>query len=1016
MTNSGELSLICPILIGRRRELEILETGLSAAPDGAGQTVFVAGESGVGKSRLLAELRRRAAGGGFATLAGHCFEPDNVFPYAPLIDALRQLFAHYAPAEIDRLLNPVAPELVKLLPELALTLPDPVQPTPALDPEAEKRRLFEALAQFLTQLAYPQPLLLIIEDIHWSDETSLDFLYFFARRLVTFPILLVATYRPEEITPPVTHLLTGLERQRLAQKIHLSQLSQSDTGAMLRAIFKLNRPPRAEFLSAIFNLTDGNPFFIEEVLKSLVAAGDIFFGWHGWDRKPLDQLRIPGTVLAAVQQRLDGLSPAARQVLTLAAVAGRRFDFELLESLTPHTGPELLNLMKELIAAQLVVEESAEQFAFRHALTRQAIYTGLLARERRMLHHTIAETLEHLAVAHVRESYLAALSYHYYQAEVWDKALIYGRRAGEKAYSLYAPNAAVEHFSRAIWAAQTMNLPPLELYRARANAYATIGLSEPALADLGSALQAARANNDPRLEWEILLDLGMTWVSRDYGRAGDYFQQALALARTIEDPAMLGHSLNRLGNYLTNIDHPFEALPYHQEALAIFEQLQNQPGLAETYDLLGTTLIAAGDWKQGPASYRQAIKLFRQLDNRQGLASSLTMMAFRGGAYLNDTTVISIATAEAIKDGEQALEIARQTGQQSAESVAQSALAFCLGLYGDYGRALTLAQAALTTAQALEHRHWINFGHLALGVNYLDLLATDAAREQLEQALSLAQEIGSRFFYNLAGGFLISACVLDGDLARAEAVAGLLFSSDEPAPGQVDQFAPSTSRRCAWCARAELALAQNQPKMALQLVEGLVASATNMAAGVVIPRLWYLQGRALVDLGQPAAAENALAAAQQTAAARGMRPLLWRIQASLAGVYLSQRRRAQAEASLQEARQIIVDLAAGLTAESLQRSFQQKAKKRLPTLPPLSARRAAKRAFDGLTRRERQVAALIAQGKSNREIAEALVVSERTAATHVGNILNKLGFASRTQVAAWAVEKGLLEKESNSSA
>jgi DNA-binding CsgD family transcriptional regulator len=1020
-----------PVLVGRKREISHLVEVLPAVQRGAGQCFLLTGEAGVGKSRLLAELRRRSDG--FLILQGHCFESDLTFPYAPLIDALRSFFAHHSPAETAHMLGPLGAEVVKLLPELALTIPGGIEATPALDPEAEKRRLFEALAQFLTGLTQPSsskfpqvpllpgnseelretqqaaanvPVLLILEDIHWADETSLDFLHFFARRLITFPMLLIASYRHDEATSQLTQTLAWLNRQRLAQEITLTRLQRDETDMLLQAIFALNRPTRAEFLDAIFALTEGNPFFIEEVLKSLIAAGDIYYTLQGWDRKPLADLRIPNSVQEAVRQRLARLSRPARQLLTLAAVAGRRFDFSLLRALTEHNESKLLDLMKELMAAQLVVEESAEQFAFRHALTQQAIYTGSLARERQAVHRAVAETIEQINTGtKPLDRPLADLAYHFYEAGVWDKALAYGQQAAERAQQLYAPGAAVDHFSRAIHAAQQMNLsPPANLYRARSQAYQTIGVFEPAHADLEMALKATQAIGDNRMTWQILLDIGMLWVSRDYARAGDYFREALDLARSMGDQTTIAHSLNRLGNYLANIEQPLEALPHHQEALAIFEQLQEPSGLAETLDLLGTTLVAGGDWVQGAVHYQQAVTLFRRLDNRQGLASSLTMLTFRGGAYLNDTTVLSAFFAEAVRNGEMALEIARQTGQRAAEAMAMSALAFCRGPQGDYARALELAHSGLAIAEELEHRHWLTFSRLALGALYLDLLATDRAREQLEQALTLAQKIGSRFFHNLAGGFLVSACILEGDLSRAEAV----MVAAAPLMAELEEYPPSNSRGQVWGGQIELALAQNNFQQAQYITDRLIALAPNMMAGTIIPRLWRLRGKALTGLGRLPEAESALQAAQTSAAVQGFRPLLWRIQSDLAQLYLLQRRRSAAEAALFEAQKLIKMLAANAPDDALREIFIARALKTLPVLPPLTPRRAAKQAYDGLTRRECQVAALIGQGKSNREIAEAMVVSERTAATHVGNIFNKLSFTSRTQIAAWAVEKGLI--------
>src|SRR5262249_27579857 len=259
------------------------------------------------------------------------------------------------------------------------------------------------------------------------------------------------------------------------QEILLAHLKRDEVEAMLQAIFAFPRSTRGELADLLYTLTEGNPFFVEEILKSLIASGEIFYANGRWQRKELRELQLPCSVQDAVQQRTDQLSESARRVLILAAVAGRRFDFALLQALTQHDEDHLLQLFKELIAAQLVVEESADQFAFRHALTRQAVYADLLVRERKALHHKLAETIERLYAATL-EAHLADLAYHFSEAGLWEEALEYAQRAGERAQRLYAPRAAIEQFTRALDAAQHASIiPPATIYRLRGRAYETLG-------------------------------------------------------------------------------------------------------------------------------------------------------------------------------------------------------------------------------------------------------------------------------------------------------------------------------------------------------------------------------------------------------------------------------------------------------------------------------------------------------------------------------------------------------------
>ena len=257
------------------------------------------------------------------------------------------------------------------------------------------------------------------------------------------------TYRSDELSTNLRHFLAQLDRERLAQEIPIERLRREGVEAMLQAIFMLPSTTRLELLDPIYTLTDGNPFFVEEILTSLIASGEMYYANGSWERKPLGEMHIPRSVQDAVHQRTDQLSEPTRQILTMAAVAGRRFDFALLQELSKHDEQHLLLLIKEMIAAQVVVEESEEQFAFRHALTRQAIYADLLVRERKALHRVLPTTMEHL-YARTLEAHLADLAYHFYEAGAWEQALQYGQLAGEQAERLYAPHTVIEQATRAL--------------------------------------------------------------------------------------------------------------------------------------------------------------------------------------------------------------------------------------------------------------------------------------------------------------------------------------------------------------------------------------------------------------------------------------------------------------------------------------------------------------------------------------------------------------------------------------
>ncbi len=358
---------------------------------------------------------------------------------------------------------------------------------------------------------------------------------------------------------------------------------------------------RQDFAQTVYALTEGNPFFIEEVLRSL--APDAASAAVGTD------LGIPRSVREAVRRRVRGLGEPARRVAEYAAVAGRRFDFPVLSRICRIEEPQLLELIKELIAAQLIVEQAGDEFAFRHALTREAIYSGLLARERRLLHGQIAATLEELNPDNAPKV-AGDLAYHFFEAEAWAKALHYGALAAAEADRAFAPRAAIEQYGRAIEAAGKIGqAAPSDLHRGRGLAFEAIGRFDDALADQEKALALAHDCGDSRSEWQALIDLGGLWAGRDYSRTGDYYKRASDLAEVIGDIAMRAHSMNRLGNWHLNTEQPVEALHYHRQALQLFESQGDRPGVAATLDLLGMSSLIGGDLIAGLKYYLQAIDL-----------------------------------------------------------------------------------------------------------------------------------------------------------------------------------------------------------------------------------------------------------------------------------------------------------------------------------------------------------------------------------------------------------------------
>lgn len=1016
-----EHNVLCPVLVGREAALAAFQRTLQRALGNEGAAVQVSGEAGVGKTRLLRAAAATARGEGYLVLQGASFEAERAHPFAPLLDLVRGFATESSPAVVAHALDPAAPELLALFPELSWVFPERVA-SPPTDPEQGRRRLLNSLRRTFQLLARRQPLLLLFEDVHWSDDATLDLLLHLAHGAAGHPMVLAISYRSDEVGPRLGRLLAELDRTRLAAELPLPRLGAHEVAGMLRAIFGEDTAPGEEFTGALHGLTDGNPFFVEEVLKALVLAGDLALDASGrWRAQSLDRVRVPRSAVEAVRRRLSGLSVEAREVASMAAVAGRRFDFALLHAVCGQEEKTLLALVRELIEAQLVADESADRIAFRHALTREAIYADLLARERATLHRQVASAIERLnagALAPVVE----ALAYHTFEAGDWARARVYATRAAEHALALYAPREAVAHLDRAIAAARQEGVDPEDaLFLIRGRALETLGDFEAAHADFSTVLTSARTGGRQDEEWQALHALGLLWAARDYARAGEYRQAALARARALGDPARIARSLNRVGNWHLNLEQPGPALRYHEEALALMEQVGDARGVAETVDLVAMAYHIAGREPEAAEHYERAVALFTALGERRGLAPAEALLALCGPSHHCSCTVFARRESiPGILDTERPVKLAREIGWRAGEAFCRFVLADCLAWRGRYDRALPLVTGSLAIAEALEHLEWQAAASRVLGVIALELFATVEARERLERAHTIAMRLGSRTWTRWTGASLAIA------LARLGEVAGALTLLDDAAVPAVlgrealrpeDESVPTLGERHLRLARCEVLLAAGDAAGALDLVgeamreeraaDGAVTVEGDDAPRAALPRHALLHGQALLALGRSEEAEAALRRACADAVATDALPILWRAQAALGHAHRSLRQRAAARAAFDAARALADELAARVPDETLREAFRRGVDAAAPPRPSPSPRAATKAVYDGLTRREREVARLVARGSSNRSIARSLGIGERTVEDHVANAFAKLGFSSRAQLAAWAVQKGL---------
>ena len=383
--------VLCPTLVGRESELSRLEDALLGALRGDGGVVIVGGEAGTGKTRLVSSLALRARTLGCTVVSGACSEAELSLPYLPYLEAIGN---HLGTENLDQLrarLGPAADELAQLFPQMGR------HASVRGDPAQAKLRLFESILLLLRDAARARALLVVLEDLQWADPATRELLDYSTRRLRSTNVLVVATYRSDDLhrKHPLLPTIQGWRRSGQVDLVELEPLDSEAVADMVCAIFD-ESTITDEFRDFLRDRSEGNPFVLEEMLRDALDRGDIFRTDKGWDRKPLTEMRIPRTVRDAILQRLERLSREDVAVMSAASVMGRSFDITSLTAVAGVDEPVVLAALEASVTAQLIEEEdsSSGRYRFRHALTREAIYEDLVTPRRQQLHSRAADSLK----------------------------------------------------------------------------------------------------------------------------------------------------------------------------------------------------------------------------------------------------------------------------------------------------------------------------------------------------------------------------------------------------------------------------------------------------------------------------------------------------------------------------------------------------------------------------------------------------------------------------------------------
>src|SRR4051794_13035850 len=546
-----------PEFVGRADELGDLLGGLAAVDGGDARTVLLAGESGVGKSRLVREFSDRARAGGATVLAGDCIDlGDADLPYAPIVAALRGIERDRSPQALAAVLGSARDALAPLLPELAA--PD----GPAAGAPLAQSRLFEVLLAVFGRLAGEAPLVLVVEDLHWADRSTRDFLAFLVRNSRRERLLLVITYRSDELhrRHPLRPFLAEVERAPGVARVDVRRFSRDELAAQIEGI--LGEPPAAGLVDELFARGEGNAFFTEELLAARETGA-----------------RLPESLRDALMLRVEALGAGAQQVLRAAAVAGPQVSHGLLATAAGLADAELLEALREAVAHNVLVHDlDSGAYRFRHALAREALDDDLLPGERAPLHRRIAEALEADSSLSTSGGGTAAeLAFHWSLAHDLPAALAASVRAGREAERLSAFAEANAHFERALelWPGvpakrRDPGLTQVDLMRHAAEAAHVAGDQERAVALARGALAMLDSDADPATAALVHERLGRyTWMAGQSLEALDALRAAVALMPAGAPGADRARVLGAEGHLLMLMFRNTEARDRLERALGI---------------------------------------------------------------------------------------------------------------------------------------------------------------------------------------------------------------------------------------------------------------------------------------------------------------------------------------------------------------------------------------------------------------------------------------------------------------
>ena len=1001
-------------LVGRSAELALLSKTIDEAAKGSGRSVFIVGEGGIGKTRLAAAAAERAARRGWTVVTGRAYPVETGVPYALFSDALLPLVQNMEPAALSILTRGASADFGYLFPNLGRAT-DRERGAAGADPSEIKARLLWNFTQFLGRLSARQPLFVVLENLQWADASSLELLHFTARQIESQKIVLLGTYNEAErdSNPLLKTTEQSLQRLGLLTVHRLDPLTRQDVEDMVHQTFGADRNVSRHFSAMLYEWTRGNPFFVEETLKSLVDSGALAQRdgrWTGWE---METLRLPSTIRDVLKARIDRLSVNARTLANLAAVIGTRAAYDTLARVSGLSETEIIAGIDELLAQRVLAETGSVEaiyYDFTHPLLQQVVYSELGQARARLLHATIAEALESLygesAFAHADE-----LALHFARAHSQSlarKAVRYLHAAGRGALEKYANREAADYLAAAL---EHLDRDPTITDAPREDILTTLARTRQRLGEYDAAMalwERARAEAAQRGERRALADIehrmGLaSYWSGKYSDALSRYEAGLSEAEHADPETMVRLRLAK-GIVLQDLGRLKEAQAEVEAALesAAASGLENDSLLSRAHRALLLLYAWTGPLELARDHGRQALEHAEASGQRM-----LEWTAHWGLALLGGVSGDAEAVVRHIKASEKLADQMRSPllPLWSAELSVQ----YFSGI-GDWDAAIETAERTITLAKTLNQRMLLPRLYVWSGLIYLWRGGHEKAKDYFDLA------------WKLAGGE--KAGSLEGAGDRALDVPSIVPAHLGLASYHLEMGNPEEAVRIG---EAGLAIADRTGSVvwSLQWLLPMVGEAALTArdfdrAAMHLARmrrdagrLHHRLGLAYADAcdgllawfrdGDPRRAIELLRSSVDQLESIPFPPQAAKIRRRLAGALMEVGEREEGMRELRKAHDVLARLGASAELSGTREEMRERGVRP----PPKTITSGAA----GLTGREIEIARMVASRKSNKEIGGALQISARTVSTHLSNIFLKLSVGSRGELADFVRQNGLLDSQ-----